>query len=382
MIKFKQILFFTRGNSNDISTWSNIPYLFCKTLEEYDIKVIRVNINNSYILSKFWNKTIFKLIDVLFPNHTYEAIRTKWYNYLTYKKIEKSILDNPQVDLCIFTTFSFYNKFNNIPTLQLGDWTYEILIRERLNRKPYFFEQWFINQESEAIRKSNLTISLFPKCRDFIIKAIPDSNVKWGKLNVVNTLLNKEIDSYSIIKNKFISNKLLFIGRSHYIEGANLLIKTFIEVKKTYPLLELHIIGLSNNDFKELPKDVFCHGFLRKENKKECTTYYNLLLDSKIFINPTPKWGGYSSTIESMFYYTPIIISPYKDFVEEFGTNIDFGLYNEQFTIKSLKNNINSILSLDNIKYMNMCSSSHNKVKNYTWTNYVKWIIEELNTSL
>ena len=156
----------------------------------------------------------------------------------------------------------------------------------------------------------------------------------------------------------------------------------FIEVKKTYPLLELHIIGLSNNDFKELPKDVFCHGFLRKENKKECTTYYNLLLDSKIFINPTPKWGGYSSTIESMFYYTPIIISPYKDFVEEFGTNIDFGLYNEQFTIKSLKNNINSILSLDNIKYMNMCSSSHNKVKNYTWTNYVKWIIEELNTSL
>ena len=55
--------------------------------------------------------------------------------------------------------------------------------------------------------------------------------------------------------------------------------------------------------------------------------YYNLLKSARVLINPASKWGGYSSTIEAMYYGCPIIVSPYDDFIEEFGKLIPFGYY-------------------------------------------------------
>lgn len=39
----KEVIFFTKGDSADISTWSNVPYFFTRTLEEKGVTVHRVN---------------------------------------------------------------------------------------------------------------------------------------------------------------------------------------------------------------------------------------------------------------------------------------------------------------------------------------------------
>lgn len=378
-MKIKRVLFFSRGDSNNVSTWSNVPYLFCQTLEEKGIEVIRINYETCNKMCYAWNKTIFPILRLLYKNNQYEGIRTRWNNWLTWKKIQTSIVNNPDVDLCIFMGFSFYNKFNNIPSILFGDWTYELLIKDRLKRNPYFFEKKTIRQETEALTKADLVVTLFPKCKEFILENTPSCNIKWGKMNVINTLYKCDLNHKIIIKTKCESLKVLFIGRKQYIKGAELLIDSFDRLKKNKSKLklELHIIGLEKKDFSFLSSNVYCHGFLRKDNKIERDLYYQLITTAKIFVNPTPEWGGYSSTIEAMYYYTPIIISPYRDFTEEFGHTINFGIYNKEFSIDSLTQNMTKILDLNAYDYEEMCVSAHNAVKNYTWDRYVDWILKE-----
>ena len=382
-MRIKKVLFFCKGDSRKASTWSNVPYLFCKTLEEKGIDVVRINTSFS-IIESIWNKTIYLISKKIFKGNEYSAMRTFWMNYLISKKIKNAVLHNSDADLCIFIGFSYYNQFNSIPSLLFGDWTFEILIKDRLKRSPFFFEKWVINRENNAIKNANIVISLFPQCAKQIEYYVSNSKVFWGERNVINTLYNNNIDTNKIIKGKNDSHKILFVGRKQYIKGAELLVNTYIELLNIYPLLELHIIGLNKTDFKysRIPKGVHFYGFLRKENAIECNLYYQLLLTSKVFVNPSPSWGGYSSTIEAMYYYTPIIISPYDDFVEEFGENIDFGLYNNNFTHECLKNNLLNIMQSSKDKYYSMCLSAHDKVKNYTWNSYTSWLIKICEESL
>ena len=46
----KEIIFFSMGDSNKISTWSNVPFLFCKELEQKGILVRRIDIGPDPII--------------------------------------------------------------------------------------------------------------------------------------------------------------------------------------------------------------------------------------------------------------------------------------------------------------------------------------------
>ena len=94
---------------------------------------------------------------------------------------------------------------------------------------------------------------------------------------------------------------------------------------------------------------------------------------SNVVVNVTPQWAGYSSIIESMFFYTPVIISPFNEFVSEFGSLISFGIYNLSYSKDCLAGNISKLLKSD--RYWEMCISAHNKVKDYTWGRYVDEIL-------
>lgn len=87
--------------------------------------------------------------------------------------------------------------------------------------------------------------------------------------------------------------------------------------------------------------------------------------------------GGYSSIVEAMYFYTPVIVSPYDDFVNEFGKDIDFGIYNKKYDSLVLAKNMESIFNSSD--YENMCLNAHERVKDYTWDNYVDKILKLLN---
>ena len=156
-----------------------------------------------------------------------------------------------------------------------------------------------------------------------------------------------------------------------------MLIDAFKILKQKNPSLTLHIIGMQNRDFEKLPSDVICHGYLHKDNETENTLYYNLMQNAKVIVNPSPQWAGFSSMVEAMFFYTPIVVSPYEDFKQTFGNNIQFGCYTKEFTPIHIAEKIQYIIENDN--YEQFCNSSHEAVKDFTWSEYSKKIIDLLS---
>ena len=383
MKKIKEILFFSRGDSNIASTWSNVPYLFTKHLEEKGITVRRINIEShtlfNKLLEKIWNHLIFKFLNLKFKGIHYQYLRSFHSNKVSYSIIKKEITKYPKADFCIFIGYEYINKFNSIPSMLFGDWTLEILIKERENREPFFIEKKLIENENNNINSAAIVVSLFSQCKESMKRINPLANIVAYDKNVINNLYEGTIEKESILELKNQAKNILFIGRENYLEGAKLLVKSFHELYKEDRSLQLHIIGLTQKHFESLPIDNVCfHGFLRKDVEEEKNLYYDLLLKAKVVINPTPIWGGYSSIIESMFFYTPIIISPFKEFVSEFGQDINFGIYNKHFDAKSLISSIKEIIFLPYEKYKLMAMNAHKSVESYTWDSYVNKIINSM----
>ena len=67
MREIKEVIVYSNGDSNDLATWSNVPYFFCRELEKRGIKVDKVDIHVnkdsalsivSRLLAKFKKKLI------------------------------------------------------------------------------------------------------------------------------------------------------------------------------------------------------------------------------------------------------------------------------------------------------------------------------------
>ena len=373
----KEILFFTYGDSRKASSWSNVPYLFAEALEQQNIIIRRKNIAPNRYIQKFFNITIEKLLKWKYSHHEYSWIRTSLFSFLTNIKIARFVKKYKHADYCFFLCFDYYNKFNNIPSLLFSDWTYSILIENRQNRKLYKFEQRFAKQQEFAINHAQCVISMFPQCTETMQKQYPNANIHFLGGNVINLLYKQKISPQKIIPQKIKSNIILFVGQKKYQKGANMLIDAFKILKQKNPSLTLHIIGMQNRDFEKLPSDVICHGYLHKDNETENTLYYNLMQNAKVIVNPSPQWAGFSSMVEAMFFYTPIVVSPYEDFKQTFGNNIQFGCYTTEFTPIHIAEKIQHVIFNDN--YEQFCNSSHEAVKDFTWSEYSKRIINLLS---
>lgn len=370
----KEIIFFTIGDSNNASVWSNVPFCFSKALEQKDFVVHRVNISAPQWVVSFYNLFLRRLIDIftLRKVHACYASKTHWFKIIAEEKIKKAVIKHSQADYCFFMGYGFYNKWNDIPSLLFSDWTFEMDIEKR--GKPGPLHNRAIRQEKEAIDNSTYVVSMFAECAEEMKKRYPNANIHFLGGNVINSLYNGIIDEDTIISQKEKSEQILFIGRkTTYFEGAKKLIEAFKVLKTRYQYLKLNIIGIDKNDFADLPEDVTCYGFLNKSTEEDRHLYYHLLLNAKVLVNPTPKWGAYSSTIEAMYYYTPVIVSPYETFVNEFGQTIDFGLYNEHYTTEGIAKDIEKVIF--SCEYKSFCENAHNRVEKYTWNSYVDKVL-------
>lgn len=391
MKNVNNVLLFTNGDANNANTWSNIPYCFSHALDNKGIAVVCFNYSIFPLFTKLYDHFIRRFLNciTLFKLRFPYLRTTRLFKFFAEKKIKKAILANPQADLCLFMGYGFYNKWNNVPTLLFSDWTTEMDIQKK--RRPNFLEKRIIRQESEAINHAEYVISLFPVCCQEMKKKYPKANIHFLGGNVINDVsgiilkdkgqrlknTSNEIIVEELIERKANSKKLLFIGRkTTYLESAKKLISAYkrLKLEETYKDLELAIVGCSASDFNGLPEGVSCFGFLNKSEEKDRKTYYDLLLSAKLLVNANPNWGAFSSSVEAMYYYTPIIVSPYQDFVKNFGEEIDFGIYNQDFTAESIAKDIKSILNSN--KYTEMCIFAHEKVKTYTWDKYVERVLE------
>lgn len=376
----KEVTVYSNGDSNDVKTWSNVPYLFCKTLEEKGIQVNRINIHANKTFLKLYDFFFFFIYRKLFRKNVYPRLyRSLIHRILINRRIKKSVKNFPNSRLNIFLSYLFLNKYSDKPNILWCDWS-DRMVLKRSGREPAWFEKRALEAEDNVIKSADIVYTMFPVCKKQM-ETLYDREFRYLGINVVNSLYNDEFDINTIIHKRYNSNKIVFIGGKNYKYACEELIKAFRIAKQQNPLIELDIIGLNLSQLNiNTTEGITFHGYLDKSIDSQREKYYQILLKSKVLIQPAKKWGAYSSCIEAMFYGCPIIVSPYDDFVEEFGKYINFGFY--IYEDNNLSSLIEKVFSLEKKKYIELCKNAHEVVKDYTWDHYIDLLLKDIENQL
>lgn len=366
-----EVTVFTNGDSSQLSTWSNVPYFFVESLLRKGIKVNRVDISPPKFIEFIHYKLLWRLIKLINPNTAYDCFHSILHAWIVKQRIMRALHKYPNSDANIFLTFSFSTYMHNeVPSIQICDWTFDYYLQYFENRRPDIAERYTIKYENKMIDQASIVISLFSTVADHMNESLKKNKVHYLG-NVINALITPSKDACLKLKSE--SQTILFIGNKKYISGAISLIKVFKELRTVYSSLALHIIGIKQQDFEEIPDGVICHGYLDKGVQSQSELYYNLLMKAKVFVNTTRKWSAFSATIEAMYFYTPVIISNYEEVTRNFGTSPTFGFYCEEWEMTLQKKCIEKILLSDN--YTTMCIESHEAVKLSTWSVYTDRVL-------
>lgn len=377
MKKIKEIIVFSeQGDPRNIRTWSNVPHFLVSTLEAKGIIVHTINLEPRGLIQR----SIRKFINIIFPrffkNVFYDYLRTPFHYHVARRKIKKAVSEHKDVDTLLFTTFSLSaSGLTEKPSILFCDWTIEHHINYYLDKKPNFLEQSSIDRQNRTIEEADQVFVLFPA-----IAAIMKRRYQNSKISYIGNVVNNLVESSSTsIQNKAEKKRLLFIGKKKYLLGACNLVEIFKSLRAKISTLELDIIGLNEHDFQtSLPEGVNCFGYLDKGSINDRARYYNLLENASVFINTTPKWGAFSASLEAMYFYTPVIITPYTEFVETFGETINFGEYYKEGT-QDLGEVILKVLN--HSSYNELCYNANKASERHTWSSFVDSLLSHIESN-
>ena len=375
----REVIWVTAGDSKDPANWSNVPYLFARTLESKGIIVHRVHYNPTKFIKKLYTHIAYKIHCITKSDSFRGIVYSTTGCLIAFPKILFAILKYRKSDCCIFMGAGYANFWTKMPSVMFMERSFEKKIKDEYHRELTMLEKLVAYRENFAWKKSSFISILFPRDIDFVKSKVPNVNIKYKGSNVINSFFKGTLND-DIIKQKQKSLHILFIGGSHYKDGAKMLIEAFKILKSEIHSLELDIIGLNDNDINEHIDGVNFYGYLRKDVSEENTLYYELLEKAKVYVNPTPAWGAYSSCIEAMYFYTPCVIHPYEHFVSEFGYNIEFGKYNQVYSPFELAKDIKEILISN--RYASMSKKAHDVVKDYSWDSYIEWFLNETENAI
>ena len=362
---------YTYGDSKSAKTWSNIPFFLTTTLEEKGYIVHRINIQRFKFVQRVFNK-ICRMVN---QDTGMEFQRLGLNAKLVNRIMRKSLRKFPNADLLISTNFSYSpsSVCTTIPSILLCDWTLEYLIRHFKRREPSYWEEREIKRQDKEIEKSDYVVTLFPRIKEDMDAYYKTNNIYYLG-NVLNTAINPEnnVD----IAEKYRNRKILFIGQKKYLDS----LLVILEAIKSYndnstQTINLDIIGMNSAPGMEKYENVEYYGYLDKTDELERKLYYRLMSEASICINTSDNWGGFSSIVEALYFYTPVITSRYSEFVETFGEEIPFGVYCNNNT-EEIESAFRTILDNDEEKYCELCQQSHCSVEQFTWGGYVERLID------
>jgi glycosyltransferase involved in cell wall biosynthesis len=148
-------------------------------------------------------------------------------------------------------------------------------------------------------------------------------------------------------------------------------------LKPVMPDLRLDIVGMTDRYFGALPEGVYCHGYLDKGHPEERALYYDLMRQARVFVNTTPRWGAFSATVEAMYMYLPVVVTPYGEFTETFSRSIDFGCYCPENRSDLIAAAVSQVFKSED--YPDMCRQAHAAVESYSWDSYIEQLMASVD---
>lgn len=378
MAGIREIVVFTNGDSRKPGTWSNVPFFFTQTLEKKGIIVRRVNLNAPAVFRFIFKYFISVIIKVFEKATTYTVLRSGIHYSLAMWKIRVSDWVFPNADIFLFLTASYdATPYTKKRVVLFCDWTYEHDLEFFKRKKPDQWEKSAMKRENRAIENAFSVFCLFPSISNKMVIRYKNPNIFYIG-NVINCDL--PVDSIELSALKKESNDILFVGKSNYLAGAKTLIEAFIRVKKIKPELQLHIIGLTENQINMTSAGITFYGYLDKGNVRESALYYSLVSKAAVFINTTPVWGSFSAILEAMYFCTPVIISPTVEFVTTFGDPIPFGEYCNQNSPETVALLIVDFFDRNDRETLSF--NAHEAAKSFIWPAFIDKFLSTVNYKL
>lgn len=364
----KELVLITIGSPLSLGTWSGVPYFLLNQIEKKGIKVNYINLEPNKYIKIIYNTIFLPLLSLLVKNGELSIYRTVFFRIYQYFIFRTKLCKYKNVDVVIGLSYNLMipRKFRSV---LFSDWPFSYdLEKKGINIGRY--QRYHLCWENRCLKNASHVISLFPTCAKYINSILGENKAISLGVNVVNNL-SSEPDK-QLISKKIKRKRIVFIGRKHYLKGAIALITSYSELKKVYPNLCIDIIGLTKKDIEEyegveMLDGIKLWGYLDKGNTEQCNQYYNILSNASLYVNTTPGWVGYTSMIEAMYYYTPVVVYPCTEFIDEFGDNINWGIYCQ--TEEQLVTSIISILS-NKDRFQMFCENAHDRVSEYTWSNF------------
>lgn len=370
---------FTSGDSENIETWSNVPYFVAKKLENKGIKINRINIAPSQYINVlyklmwgYWINKLFKLYNVK-RNHSFQK---SILNYLFTKlKILYYTKKYKSADLNFFMTYQFSSyRIDNRPYILFHDQTYEESIIESgsiiCNNSKFS-----IKKEIENIKNANFVYTTTVHSYNFIKKKIDNVFLFKGAMKLDEEI----IDEQRILEVKKKSNIILFIAGSWDGRGGDILVKIHerLNEKSDYKF-KLIIVGDNNlNHDNVKSKNIYVYNYLSKNNKKELKIYKNLLYESKFFVMPMRRGPLPGVFLEANYYYTPVITTNIWNADQLIKDGIN-GYLIERLDVNLFIEKINELMN-NQEKYISLSKKSHDFVKNnFGWDLFVDHLIKKL----
>lgn len=280
------------------------------------------------------------------------------------RQIDKA-LNEHAVDAVLILNFSYAPSLpTHVPVFMFCDWTYGYAVERQKSRSPDQYERRAIEREHDLLSEVDAVFPLFPVASEYIKAVRPVANVYYLG-NVINAVRRPSV---SDIKNKLVSQSILFIGKPHYAEGARQLLAAYKILKPKYPPLRLDIVGMEARFLGDIPEGVVCHGYLDKGDATQCEKYYQLLRDARVFVNTTPHWASFSATLEALYFYTPIVTSRYPEIVETLGESLSCGAYCVEGG-EALDLIVERFLLPEG--YASTAASAHEATKMFGWDRYI-----------
>jgi glycosyltransferase involved in cell wall biosynthesis len=367
----QKLLLVTDGDSADPRTWSNIPYFFLKySREYYEINSLNVRWHRHAIW--LYDKVISRCYAVINKcmcnaKGTHSYSRSRLYVFLSNRKIKKA-LKAERYDFIMLTGFGYSTgKISyDAKVIYFCDDTYERYIRRFYNRRPLFGEKYMCALEYKNIEHSSHVFAFFPDLAEHLKLHIGDRR----KVQYLGPVVNADPESlFEDVNTKREKRRIIFVGRKMYRAAGQLLYESirFINEKNSKKVY-MDVIGYK---FTQDNIDIKNHGYLNKSIQEEANRYYSLMRGASLYVNAHSAWGAFSSSLEAMYYFTPIIIAPYDEFVSTFGRDIPFGSYLLDANIDSLSRLIEEYLDNDEL-YIRAANSAHKCVNCFTWDRYTE----------
>lgn len=381
MNMIKELVLITIGSPYKVETWSGVPFFFIKELERKQIKVNVIDLEPNRCIKIIYNKIILPIMSLFVKPEglsIYHSVFFRLYQKYLYKvKLPKY----KNADAFIGMAYNLMIPNQTNPVILFSDWPFSYDLR-RKKAKIGIYQKQQIIWENRCMLNASSVISLFPTCAEYINNILGKKKASSLGINVINNYSSEP--DISLMSKKQNNKKIVFIGRKHYIQGAVALLSSYEELKSFFPDLHIDIIGMTRQDMSGFlkstyEKDITFWGYLNKGNVEQCKTYYEILSSASLYVNTTPGWVGYTSMIEAMYFYTPVVVYPCAEFIDEFGNNINFGNYCQDENL--LVESIISILA-DVNKFNQFSINAHNRVTEYTWHNFTDRLLAHIKKTM